>query len=124
MERLARDLLNEIVSEITKKAQKDLSQKELAKQIHKLVDAAKHASVQEILNNPKVKKLIANPRVQEFLKHEKVQEFINNPKVKEARDKITQRARAVKSKVTKTRKAASSKKAKTTSGAGASDSAE
>ncbi len=106
---LAAHQLNVIVADITKKAQKDLSQKEITKHLAQLLDKAKHATVQDILNNPKVKKLIENPKVQEFLKHDRVQEIINNPKVKEVTNKISVKAQQVGSKVKRAPKKAAPK---------------
>lgn len=95
-------LAKEQINEFAKKAQKDLSNKEIAKHINKIIDTAKKTNVEVILSNPKIQKLIQNPRVQELLKNEKVQEFINNPKVKEVTSKITLRAKEVGAKVKKT----------------------
>lgn len=98
------------INEFAKKAQKDLSSKELGKQLNKIIDTAKHTNVEVILSNPKIQKLIQNPKVQEFLKSEKVQEFINNPKVKEVTSKITLKAKAVGAKVKKRKKTTTAKK--------------
>jgi hypothetical protein len=96
---LAMSQINVLVADIAKKAQKDLSQKELKKHIQKILESAKKTKVEDILNDPRVKKLIENPKVQEFLKHEKVQQFISNPRVQEAKKKFVQKAQSVKRRV-------------------------
>ncbi len=97
--KLAASQINVLVADIAKKAQKDLSQKELAKHVQKLFETAMNAKVEDILKNPKIKKLIENPKVQDFLKHEKVQQFLTNPRVKEAKKKLVLRAQSVKKRV-------------------------
>lgn len=115
--RVAKDQINEFA----KKAQKDLSNKEIAKHLNKIIDTAKKTNVEVILSNPKIQKLIQNPRVQELIKNEKVQEFINNPRVKEVTSKITLKAKAAGAKVKKTastvRSKTKSKKGSSASGA-------